>query len=47
MRSLTLHLKILITLLVTLGIAITAYQIVILRIPLTEDGTGKLREIDA
>ncbi|MCV4344240.1 osmotic stress tolerance membrane protein RloB [Pseudomonas capsici] len=47
MRSLTLHLKILITLLVTLGIAITAYQIVILGIPLTEDETDDLWNIDA
>ncbi|MBX8548389.1 inactive transglutaminase family protein [Pseudomonas cichorii] len=47
MRSLTLHLKILITLLVTLGIAITAYQIVILGIPLTEDETDNLWNIDA
>ncbi|MEN1835128.1 inactive transglutaminase family protein [Pseudomonas lijiangensis] len=47
MRSLTLHLKILITFLVTLGIAITAYQIVILGIPLTEDETDNLWNIDA
>ncbi|MFJ4145841.1 inactive transglutaminase family protein [Pseudomonas sp. NPDC089734] len=47
MRSLTLHLKLLITFLVTLGIAITAYQIVILGIPLTEDETDDLWNIDA
>lgn len=47
MRSLTLHLKILITALVTLGIAITAYQILVLGIPVTEDETDDLWNIDA
>ncbi|WP_163033922.1 UUP1 family membrane protein, partial [Pseudomonas viridiflava] len=47
MRSLTLHLKILITVLVTLGIAITAYQILALGIPVTEDETDDLWNIDA
>nr|WP_298143252.1 inactive transglutaminase family protein [uncultured Pseudomonas sp.] len=47
MRSLNLHLKVLITLLVTLGILITAYQIFILGIPLTEDETDDLWNIDA
>ena len=35
MRSLTLHLKVLITLLVSLGVLITAYQIFIQGIPIT------------
>jgi hypothetical protein len=47
MRSLNLHLKVLITLLVGLGILITAYQIFILGIPLTEDETDDLWNIDA
>jgi hypothetical protein len=47
MRSLTLHLKILIGALVTLGIAITAYQILALGIPVTEDETDDLWNIDA
>ncbi|WP_296257364.1 MULTISPECIES: inactive transglutaminase family protein [unclassified Pseudomonas] len=47
MRALTLHLKILITALVTLGIAITAYQILVLGIPVTEDETDDLWNIDA
>ena len=47
MRSLNLHLKVLITLLVSLGILITAYQIFILGIPLTEDETDDLWNIDA
>lgn len=47
MRSLTLHLKILIGVLVTLGIAITAYQILALGIPVTEDETDDLWNIDA
>ena len=42
MRSLNLHLKVLITLLVSLGILITAYQIFILGIPMTEDETDDL-----
>ncbi len=47
MRSLTLHLKVLITLLVTLGVLITAYQIFILGIPVTADETDDLWNIDA
>ncbi|OEC42068.1 hypothetical protein A7D27_12260 [Pseudomonas sp. 1D4] len=47
MRSLTLHLKALITLLVSLGILITAYQIFIQGIPITEDETDDLWNIDA
>jgi len=47
MRALTLHLRILIAVLVTLGIAITAYQIVVLGIPVTEDETDDLWNIDA
>lgn len=47
MRSLNLHLKILIAVLVTLGIAITAYQIMVLGIPVTEDETDDLWNIDA
>ena len=47
MRSLTLHLKVLIAVLVTLGLAITAYQIFVLGIPMTEDETDDLWNIDA
>jgi len=47
MRSLTLHLKVLITLLVATGILVTAYQIFILGIPVTEDETDDLWNIDA
>ncbi len=47
MRSLTLHLKVLITLLVVVGILVTAYQIFILGIPVTEDETDDLWNIDA
>lgn len=47
MRSLTLHLKVLIAILVTLGILITAYQIFIVGIPITEDETDDLWNIDA
>ncbi|HSC84580.1 MAG TPA: inactive transglutaminase family protein [Pseudomonas sp.] len=47
MRSLTLHLKVLITLLVTVGILVTAYQIFYLGIPVTEDETDELWNIDA
>ncbi len=42
-----LHLKVLITLLVTLGVLITAYQIFVLGIPVTEDETDDLWNIDA
>jgi len=47
MRSLNLHLKILITILVVLGISVTAYQIFVLGIPVTEDATDDLWNIDA
>ena len=47
MRALTLHLKILITVLVLLGTSITAYQIFVLGIPVTEDETDDLWNIDA
>ena len=47
MRSLTLHLKVLITVLVLLGVAVTAYQIFVLGIPVTEDETDDLWNIDA
>ena len=47
MRALSLHLKVLSTLLVTLGVAITAYQIFVLGIPVTEDETDDLWNIDA
>ncbi|WP_120997763.1 inactive transglutaminase family protein [Stutzerimonas urumqiensis] len=47
MRALTLHLKILIVLLVTLGVGLTAYQIFVLGIPVTADETDDLWNIDA
>ncbi|TXH90011.1 MAG: hypothetical protein E6Q71_03565 [Pseudomonas sp.] len=47
MRALTLHLTVLITLLVTVGVLVTAYQIFILGIPVTEDETDDLWNIDA
>ncbi len=47
MRSLTLHLKVLIAILVTLGVLITAYQIFVVGIPITEDETDDLWNIDA
>ncbi|MBN2993721.1 inactive transglutaminase family protein [Pseudomonas cedrina subsp. fulgida] len=47
MRSLTIHLKILIAVLVALGISITAYQIFALGIPVTEDAMEDLWNIDA
>ncbi|AWA38814.1 osmotic stress tolerance membrane protein RloB [Pseudomonas glycinae] len=47
MRSLTFHLKVLITILVLLGISVTAYQIFVLGIPVTEDATDDLWNIDA
>ena len=47
MRSLTLHLRILIAILVVLGISVTAYQIFVLGIPVTEDATDDLWNIDA
>ena len=47
MRALTLHLRILIAILVVLGISVTAYQIFVLGIPVTEDATDDLWNIDA
>lgn len=47
MRSLNMHLKVLITLLVTLGVLVTCYQIFVLNIPVTEDETDDLWNIDA
>lgn len=47
MRSLTFHLKILIAVLVLLGVSVTAYQIFVLGIPVTEDATDDLWNIDA
>lgn len=47
MRSLTLHLKVLITILVLLGVTVTCYQIFVLGIPVTEDETDDLWNIDA
>ena len=47
MRALTFHLKVLITILVVLGISITAYQIFVIGIPVTEDATDDLWNIDA
>ncbi|MCJ8203991.1 inactive transglutaminase family protein [Pseudomonas sp. RGM2987] len=47
MRSLTLHLKVLIAILVVLGLSVTAYQIFVLGIPVTEDATDDLWNIDA
>lgn len=47
MRALNLHLKVLIALLVSLGILVTAYQIFILGIPMTTDETDYLWNIDA
>ncbi|MHC6224979.1 osmotic stress tolerance membrane protein RloB [Pseudomonas sp. X10] len=47
MRSLNLHLKVLITILVLLGVLVTAYQIFFLGIPVTEDETDDLWNIDA
>lgn len=47
MRSLNLHLKVLIAILVSLGVAITAYQIFVLGIPVTEAETDNVWNIDA
>ncbi|MBD1586558.1 inactive transglutaminase family protein [Pseudomonas typographi] len=47
MRSLNLHLKILIAVLVLLGAGITGYQIFVLGIPVSEDETDDLWTIDA
>lgn len=47
MRALTLHLKILIAVLVGLGALLTAYQVFVLNIPVTEAETDNLWSIDA
>ncbi len=47
MRSLTLHLKVLIAALVSLGVLMTAYQIFVLNIPVTESETDNLWNVDA
>ena len=47
MRSLTLHLKILIALCVIIGASVTAYQIYVLGIPVSADETDNLWNIDA
>jgi hypothetical protein len=47
MRAINLHLKILIFVLVSLGVAITAYQIFYLGIPVSEAETDNLWNIDA
>ncbi|KQQ60065.1 inactive transglutaminase family protein [Pseudomonas syringae] len=47
MRALTLHLKVLIAILVTLGLAITLWQVLVLGMPMTEDETDDLWNIDA
>ena len=47
MQSINTHLKILIAILVSLGIAITAYQIYVMEIPLTEDETDAIWSLDA
>ncbi|OYQ72418.1 UUP1 family membrane protein [Wohlfahrtiimonas sp. G9077] len=46
MKSLTLHLKILITLLLVIGFGSIAYQALVLKIPLTEDSRGSVWTID-
>ncbi|GGK06117.1 osmotic stress tolerance membrane protein RloB [Pseudomonas matsuisoli] len=47
MRSLNFHLKVLITVLVSLGIFVTAYQIFVLNIPVKANETDNLWNIDA
>ncbi|MFT0212564.1 inactive transglutaminase family protein [Pseudomonas sp. F1_0610] len=47
MRSLTLHLKILIFVLVTLGAVATCYQIFVLKVPVTETETNTLWTVEA
>ncbi|AWM80196.1 hypothetical protein DKL61_07375 [Gammaproteobacteria bacterium ESL0073] len=47
MRALTLHLKILITVLVCIGVFSIAYQIFVLKIPVTENEKGNYWTIDA
>ncbi|MCJ8167835.1 osmotic stress tolerance membrane protein RloB [Atopomonas sediminilitoris] len=46
MRSANTHLKFLVALLVSLGLAITAYQIFVIGIPVTEDATDNLWTVD-
>ncbi len=46
MKSLTLHLKILITILVVIGLGSIAYQAFVLKIPLTENSRGSVWTID-
>ena len=47
MRSLTLHLKILIALCVIIGASVTAYQIYVLGIPVSAEETDNMWNIDA
>ena len=47
MQSINLHLKVLIAILVSLGLAITAYQIYVLDIPVTQDETDDIWSLDA
>ncbi|WP_163021013.1 UUP1 family membrane protein, partial [Pseudomonas viridiflava] len=47
MRATSLHLKFLIAILTLLGIGITAYQIAVLGIPMTQNETDHLWNIDA
>lgn len=47
MRSTNTHLKFMVALLVSLGLAITAYQIFVIGIPVTEDATDNLWTVDA
>ncbi len=47
MRALTLHLRILIALCVIIGVSVTGYQIFVLGIPVSEDETDNLWNIDA
>lgn len=47
MRSLTLHLKIMIAIFLALGIAIISYQVFVLKTPLTESEVDNLWTIDA
>lgn len=46
MKSLTLHLKVLITILLIIGLGSIAYQWVVLKIPLTEHSRGSMWTID-
>lgn len=47
MRSLTLHLKVLIAILVIFGLSVTAYQVFVLKTPVTENEIDNLWTIDA